>query len=142
MCHGLDGKPGDTKYWARPNELLEWHAACSAYDSHQYPYGDDYQTKACNGEDYGAADTIAVGSATACQGSLPGLYDMSGNVSEWVNACADYNDGNDQCFIGGGSYLAECGVDHLGPKALRCELPCALARQGRRADLGMRCCGP
>jgi len=142
LCRGLDGKPGDTKDWARINEVLEWHAACSAHDSQQYPYGDDYEPNACNGADYGVADTVAVGSAPTCQGALPGLYDMSGNVSEWVDACSNSNNANDQCFIGGGSFRSHCDTEFEGANALRCQLPCAAARQARFIDVGVRCCGP
>ena len=55
----------------------EWIAACKQ----TYPYGDAYSAGTCNDSD--GVESAATGSKTACKTSN-GIYDMSGNVREWV----------------------------------------------------------
>jgi sulfatase modifying factor 1 len=65
----------------------------------------------------------------ACEGGADGLFDMSGNVYEWTDACAD-----SACLIRGGAFDVPsdnltCDASHEmdGPS-------------GHREDLGLRCC--
>lgn len=57
-----------------------------------------------------ATAASAVGSFAACVGGVPGLYDMSGNLGEWGDACAANTGENDYCQVRGG-WL---GVDDTG----------------------------
>jgi formylglycine-generating enzyme required for sulfatase activity len=43
--------------------------------------------------------TTPVKSLSTCEGGVPGLFDMSGNVAEWENVCE-----GSACAIVGGSY--------------------------------------
>jgi len=69
--------------------LDEWIAACRGPEEWEYPYGDELDTTRCNTctpqEDcWFDADVAPVGSFPECEGGYTGLFDMNGNVSEWV----------------------------------------------------------
>lgn len=68
----------------------EWKKACGG----KYPYGKTYDSKACNtmGENGEERDVKPSGSMKSCK-SPYGIYDMSGNVSEWT-ADKTVNGGN------------------------------------------------
>ncbi len=84
------------EWWGKELCTLEmWETACGGPDESKYPYGDDYDPCKCNfgsmDEDcYFPTEQVEVGSYPECEGGYPGLFDMSGNVSEWVNHC-DYH---------------------------------------------------
>jgi formylglycine-generating enzyme required for sulfatase activity len=121
------------------NDLLnanedQWYRACSAAGTRYYPYGNSYEAAACNGPDYGSGAPIAVGTATACVASTPGLYDMSGNVGEWEDVC-DANAGTyDDCSIKGGQF------DSSTSGLMRCDSISLSTRVSAQADVGFRCC--
>ena len=70
----------------------EWQDACNGSGNTTFPYSNTYAAQSCNGWDYtkaAGATTLATGAATACVSDLSSaagdeLYDMSGNVKEWV----------------------------------------------------------
>ncbi len=131
----------------------EWYAACSAGGTLTYPYGNTFQPQACNTLDFGATGSVRVGLASACTGSATPydfLYDMSGNVAEWEDACAGAAGASDVCYARGGfwnSYnpsppsgtmtSAACNV---APSALGTVSGVSLTRSRRSAEIGFRCC--
>jgi hypothetical protein len=69
----------------------EWSDACNGTStSNAFPYGNTYAGNRCNGYDYpktAGQTTLATGAATMCLSDITStdkLYDMSGNVKEWV----------------------------------------------------------
>jgi hypothetical protein len=72
----------------------EWQAACEGANPSPtiFPYGATYVPSSCNGADYQTGkgltpSVIATGSAGACISKFSStsmLFDMSGNVKEWV----------------------------------------------------------
>ena len=71
----------------------EWVDACNSSGNTAFPYGATYSAQRCNGWDFTKAagvTTVATGAATMCVSeqstttSGDELYDMSGNVKEWV----------------------------------------------------------
>jgi hypothetical protein len=120
----------------------QWMNACTANGTNVYPYGQSYQAATCNGADFGEGDTVQVQTSngqpntqtTTCQGGSPGLWQMSGNVREWVNACDGTTDENDNCRLRGGSYNTTAAAD------LACAANDAVARDTVSLDIGFRCC--
>jgi hypothetical protein len=70
----------------------EWLDACNSSGNTTFPYGAAFAPQSCNGWDYTKAagvTTVPTGAATLCKSdpsTVAGdeLYDMSGNVKEWV----------------------------------------------------------
>jgi formylglycine-generating enzyme required for sulfatase activity len=93
------------------------------------PPGDASQPKPL-----GARDT---GSYPGCVGGLTGLYDMSGNLQEWVDHCDDYS-----CLTVGGSFANSwvsdltCGSDEHQSTGVTKDWP----NEADGKDIGFRCC--
>jgi formylglycine-generating enzyme len=112
----------------------QWAAACSNAGAQAYPYGNTFEAGAC-----GSPGLRPVAVRPDCQGPVPGLFDMSGNVWEWVDACSKTGPAAgplDQCEYMGGSYPS--GLD---PNQTKCRDHFS----GNRNDVpfgltGFRCC--
>lgn len=65
--------------------LGEWHFACTGGLMTTYPYGDAPDDAACNITETNTK--LPAGSHPACEGGFPGMFDMQGNVEEWIDAC-------------------------------------------------------
>jgi len=105
----------------------EWLAACHGPPpGTAYPYGDTFAPKACNGIENYANAPVLTGSMAACVGGYPGIFDMSGNVSEMTSDC----DGG-ICPMRGGFFID----DSMG---LRCDR--VMNGDGLGWNIGFRCC--
>jgi formylglycine-generating enzyme required for sulfatase activity len=111
-------------------EKSEWYAACSNAGTTKFPYGNSYDVSVCNGEDTKTAPTD-VASLQGCN-TKEGLFDMSGNVFEFEDAC-DGDGKTNECHGRGGSYFGS--VDYL-----ECKAVFPFYRNSREAYLGFRCC--
>lgn len=107
----------------------QWHRACTLGGSRAYPYGAGYVAGTCTDS---ASTTTAVGSKAGCEGGFPGIFDMSGNVSEWEYACNGSNP-NSKCRLRGGAY-SDTGA------AVACGAAADDKRLTRSATIGLRCC--
>jgi formylglycine-generating enzyme required for sulfatase activity len=117
------GKDVDTSY-------SQWVRACAGGTAASvYPYGAADTTK-CNVNGAMLHDT---GSYPECEGSVPGLFDMSGNVAEIDDSCVGDGGEGDMCFWHGGS-----AADSVG--AARCDSAKGKLRQEYDALTGFRCC--
>jgi formylglycine-generating enzyme required for sulfatase activity len=132
LCGKIGGGSNGYNDYKDP-KLDQWYAACSAGGLSTYPYGNTYDQGACNGVDYHANKTLDVAQLSACQGGYPNLYDMSGNVAEWEDACA-----GDTCRVRGGAF------DHTStPMLLACDGSFDAYARGADAErVGFRCCTP
>ena len=114
----------------------QWVRACSQAGARVYPYGNTYDATTCWDAQPMTGSVAAVASNPGCEGGYPGLFDMSGNVNEWIDTCAAASGALDMCGdLGGGKYYTaatdlECTSLELRP------------RDDRHSDLGFRCCGP
>jgi formylglycine-generating enzyme required for sulfatase activity len=133
LCGGVDGG-ADLPLPHEVDPSSQWEVACSASASQTFPYRGAYDASACNaGQDGGALAVVK--SFPACVGGYPGVYDMMGNASEWVDYCDAKDSGvaNQNCAKMGDSYRhlsGGCGDIDYAP------------RSSMTADVGFRCCSP
>lgn len=109
----------------------QWFNACSKGGALNYPYGNGYEEKACNGNKHGADAVVEAGSLASCE--VSGIFDLSGNVLEWEDACDGGMGENDRCRIRGGSYLDDITT-------LRCDYNLDITRNKALPNVGFRCC--
>ncbi|MEE2785862.1 MAG: MopE-related protein [Myxococcota bacterium] len=122
---------------ARLCTASEWSLACSTNnDNQRYPYGRAFQSSFCNGgpfdpdsstpedEDY----AVTTGSLDQCQ--RDGVFDLSGNLKEWIE------DGEDNLKqVRGGSFETDLRT------ALTCQNETDLKdEQFHHISIGFRCC--
>jgi hypothetical protein len=106
----------------------EWRAACQGPSAQAYPYGDTYQFGACNDYDGSSGRGLQpAGAYAACEGGLPGLFDLTGNAREWV-----VPDGLSAAAAGG-------SFDDLHAEAA-CASVVAQPAATRDDRVGFRCC--
>lgn len=109
----------------------EWGSACKQSETKLYPYGSEYIEEMCNLGVYENKKEIAApGSFRGCEGGLSGVYDMLGNVGEWLNE-------------GKGDYrkFKVSSVAHNGPLSLDCSPRCGgNQRTFQSPAIGCRCC--
>ena len=99
---------------------LEWQQACQGLLGLAYPYGDTYDSHACNGSGHGEEGVVPTGSMPECTSDHAPLYDMSGNLFEWI----------EEGVVMGGSYNSVAG-----------SLTCSHSEVGGdRPYIGFRCC--
>jgi formylglycine-generating enzyme required for sulfatase activity len=117
-------------------QLNEWFKACTQGGVKNFPYALNYNANACNGMDAGVGELTDIGSLQTCVGGYAGIFDMSGNVWEWENAC-DPNPNvaaqDQECHQRGGSFYSNSNN-------LRCSIDSSRARNYRNDNLGIRCC--
>jgi formylglycine-generating enzyme len=116
----------------------EWVYACSAAGQRTFPYGDTYEGSWCVTSDYDAQPDYADGprpvkSAAKCVGGWPGLYDMSGNASEWENSGEQQTGADDAVVARGGAYGDDAEFS-------RCTGGVNSPRDGADEGNGFRCC--
>lgn len=107
----------------------EWTAACTGIPAFPFPYGEQLDPKACN-----TTSTVALtGAYSGCEGGVPGLFDLSGNVAEWAAEATRGCDLELGCAAFGGALDA--------PEAeLACGYRAGLGRDEGRRDVDFRCC--
>lgn len=118
-----------------PTAVSEWFAACSNHGTRDYPYpGRDpdgsvgaYVPEACN-TNHPLGSTVAVASMVGCEGGVPGVFDMSGNVEEFVDGCKGA-----QCPVMGGSFVS-------ADRDVKCESVRLVAVGVTSETAGFRCC--
>ena len=129
LCGKIGGGPVEPKSNTDPAQS-EWHFACTKNGALPYPYGPVPSNFACVGLDNSNfLVQQAAGSVTSCQGGYSGLYDMSGNASEWEDSCNVSN----ECYARGGHYLSK-------PAELACAAQAKFTRMSREQSRGFRCC--
>jgi len=111
---------------------VEWEYACKGAGNRRYPYGNQYSAESCNTKDAQGNDRPLAesGSFSACRSPF-GVWDMSGNLSEWT----------DTPFAPGAPAMTFKGGSSLRPDwATRCAARSSGQPGMRKEDLGFRCC--
>jgi formylglycine-generating enzyme required for sulfatase activity len=140
LCGKIGGGPSPFGSPADPS-VSQWFRACSAGGAKTYPYGDQFNGMACVGDQYdgqpgyqmGSDTAQEVGSAQSCQGGYPGVFDLSGNVREWVDSCETTNGDSDKCYRRGGGFKDNA----MGQM---CASQLTNSRSAATNELGFRCC--
>jgi hypothetical protein len=130
----------------------EWVDACNGSGNTNFPYGASYINNRCVGDDYPKAagqTTLATGAASMCVSDLSTatgdeLFDMSGNVREWV---LNTTDTAGPFQLRGGSYNTPSFIDNSVNPAVRrapglqcsATVPAPVA-QVKLPSVGFRCC--
>ena len=71
-----------------------------------------------------------------CEGYFPGLFDMEGNVAEWVDGCDGNTGAADVCYLMGGNIFDERSYcDEVYNDAED-----AFRRDDTAVSFGFRCC--
>ena len=129
LCGALGGGQSLLPSAARDPMKSEWMYACAKGGTQKYPYGETFDGNACNGYEYAStAHSRIVGSLPGCVGGFPGLFDMAGNLGEWVNS---QDTDNNTVVLGGAfdGYMVECGS--FNPASMKDQ---------REIRYGFRCC--
>ena len=147
LCGKVDGG-SNAQTDAADATKSEWYNACSAQGASTYPYGSVYDHTKCDGVDF-SGPAIPAGSCGAntcggkagydlanpaqllCQGGVPNIWGMSGNLGEWEDSCDNATPPN--CLVRGGSRCDK------GP-SLACGAAVSLPRVYKDCDVGIRCC--
>lgn len=112
----------------------EWVVACTRNGTRTFAYGSAFDPAACN--DQSNPDRrLPIASHPGCVGGYEGIYDMSGNVEEWIDACevGSTNPENASCAIKGGAFNFPEG-------SLNCAISRMQARRIAGPQSGIRCC--
>ena len=109
-----------------------WFAACTGGGQTIYPYGNNYDSTICAGDNKKVGAPVDAGSLPQCVGGVNGLYDMSGNVSEWIDSCAGIA-ATDQCIAHGGDFGSP-------PPELQCDAGKKYPANAKDVFRGFRCC--
>jgi formylglycine-generating enzyme required for sulfatase activity len=145
LCGKIGGGSNAPASFADANQSA-WYRACSKAGTLDFPYGNTFNGSSCIGLENTAIHPVSVPNFD-CEGGYAGLYDMSGNVSEWEDSCSADKGGTDQCLYRGGSYLDTNKTVGASPSLL-CNsnlhgspLAATKARSTRDKEIGFRCCG-
>ena len=116
----------------------QWLAACRGDDARAFPYGSDFDLAKCNSASMTVTvkgrerTTAPVGSHADCVGGLDGLFDMAGNVGEWINACK-----GTYCKFRGGGYMSNDPIEYFAA----CSGVCSGNQKSLKSGVvGIRCC--
>jgi formylglycine-generating enzyme len=131
LCGKIGGGPASVLDIVNPTKN-QWYRACSGGLGNLFPYGDSYVPTACNGMEAGVGQRVPAGSVKTCEGSAIDLFDMSGNVFEWVDSCAS-DDPAAPCLRRGGSFFSDA-------ETMQCNLKSERARSDQDSYVGLRCC--
>ncbi|MFP4416520.1 MAG: formylglycine-generating enzyme family protein [Chitinivibrionales bacterium] len=105
----------------------EWSMACAGAYGWKYPYGGDYEPRACNTTGDSAR---AAGSNPECRGYF-NVYDMAGNLAEWTDTRARENTS---------FYNVMGGFWDSGSRSACFDSRYSYFPQNRHNPVGFRCC--
>jgi formylglycine-generating enzyme required for sulfatase activity len=130
LCGLIGGGSGANGSTEAPSAGQWAHACTGGNAARTFAYGTTYVAGRCN---EGPA-LAAIGSFAQCEGAASKLYDMSGNVGEWVDDCT-----GEYCTVSGAR--GSSSETELGPEDRhRCNSRWTYPRMSEHDSLGFRCC--
>lgn len=148
LC-GQIGGGALTPDFGNPYTQGQWWNACAAgVAANIFPYGTTYQAGFCNEDGPVGSAVAVVGSFPKCTVTTPGytgVFDLSGNVAEWIDACDTYmpsatpdaaapNAAANHCGISGGGFYSDVDTHY------RCDTMDIQPRKSVQTGVGFRCC--
>jgi len=134
LCGAIGGGP-TAPFDVDDPAVDQWFAACSAGGTRRRPYGDASADAAvCNVVPTDGGGLWNVASSPACSGGYPGIYDLLGNATEWVDSCTGTAGATDDCRIRESWYGGERSAD--------CATTGVRGRDTHHSARGFRCCSP
>jgi sulfatase modifying factor 1 len=140
LCGGLSGVALTSWADAGDGSRSQWGYACTGGGARKFPYGAAYDARVCNtGKPLESVSTVEdVGSHPGCR-TEAGVFDLSGNVEEWVDDCATSAGPTDLCAIVGQSSFQ----DPNGDPDFSCLGSAYTDARNVAYELrGFRCCAP
>lgn len=133
LCGAVGGGAITELQLADPS-VSQWALACGGPSGSARPN----DAPVCNAND-GFEDLGPAGSFPGCEGFYPGLFDMVGNVAEWVDSCNANTGPLDICFALGGNIYSEVpGSCHdVAGDTAGTEV---YFRNTKNSSFGFRCC--
>lgn len=112
----------------------EWFNACTRGGTRGFVYGSTFEPGRCAGNYDGVVDQTAPVGDPACEGGYPGLFDLGGSVSEYIDACFHHPKDKEQ--------LPACiAAGSVGtPDRPGCSADDYPSFGDYEADVGIRCC--
>ncbi|MDG1480092.1 MAG: SUMF1/EgtB/PvdO family nonheme iron enzyme [Myxococcota bacterium] len=111
----------------------EWEEACSGEQDRRWPYGNTYDKAACHDLSESATEEggypVGSGNYRSCT-SPEGVFDLSGNLWEWVALTAN----RDRGVLRGGGWNLSAGLN-------QCRARAEAKQQHSSFQFGTRCCG-
>jgi uncharacterized repeat protein (TIGR01451 family) len=113
----------------------EWELACRGTALTLYPYGDQFVAKKCNGFDAEWNELWEAGAGVECKSDF-GAYDLSGNLSEWVNT--DFPFTRDGAIVSGKQVRGSSFIGNAS--GLTCTALIGADPNANDPHAGVRCC--
>ena len=111
--------------------LDQWYVACGGPNGGVHPN----DNPVCNSSG-GINDVADVATFPGCEGYWPGLFDMEGNLAEWVDGCDGNTGASDLCYLMGGNIFDQksyCDEVYNDPED-------GYHREDKAVSFGFRCC--
>lgn len=142
----LDGNDPGPVVHPLASDGSEWIIACSNDHMTAYPYSNEAEAGRCVDKKFPTTTSGVqpVKTASTCVGGAAGLYDMSGNASEWQNNCVESKASADGKEDGCDAYGGAQSSDYVDTACQAATAPSDTAAHFMRAqvasDNGFRCC--
>jgi hypothetical protein len=136
LCGSIGSAPAEFDDYLDATKS-QWFHACVGASDRQYPYGNTFDQDKCNGAPDGI-EAAPVATFDQCVGAYAGIYDLSGNLSEWEDSCVPSDD-RVLCHLRGGSYYPF--TEPAPSVLLACNAFEQWNTQAQYAHIGFRCCG-
>ena len=114
--------------------LNQWYVACGGPGGGAYPNDMANNLNACSSGPYG--DVAPVATYPDCEGYYPGLFDLAGNLAEWIDGCDGNTGAADTCYLMGGNITEQTPACNL----VYYDADSVYPRNQKAFTFGFRCC--